>query len=348
MDARLHGPRRPSWEYLLLNDLDIPIRALDGVTGGSVEVSATTRLGGSARLTLDDRGQGIDWMRHRLQIRYNPGIRGVDPWPVGTYLFTSPSMTRHDDRITYQVDLLSKLAILDEDTVEDRYSLAAATPIIPTVVSLIESTGETRVAVTESEATLSGALMWEAGTPRLTIINDLLQAAGYWALWVDGAGQYRVEPYTAPGDRATVWEFAAGETAIHEPGWSREQDLSTVPNRAVIVGQGTDDTPPLVGVATNENPESPYSYQARGRWITRTETGVEAADQAVIDQLAQRRLVDAMSPVAKLSVSHAIVPLSPNDVVDFQSGAHQARATVQQMTLDLNFDGQCRAEWREL
>lgn len=141
--------------------------------------------------------------------------------------------------------------------------------------------------------------------------------------------------------------FEAGQYSIHQPGWQSEQDLSSVPNKFVVVGEGSDSTSALSAVATNENPESPYSVQARGRWITRTETGAEGS-QEVLDRLAQRRLIDAMSPVAKLAVTHAIVPLEPNQVIDFRATDHTAHATIQRMSYGLQFDGQCQAEWREL
>ncbi|MGW9021257.1 hypothetical protein ACWGOE_07235 [Leucobacter chromiiresistens] len=342
------GARRPRWRYMLLDATDVPLRAIDGVSGGSCEVAATTRLGGSASLTIDERGQEIDWMSHRVQIIYDPGIRGIDAWPIATMMFTSPKTKSTSTRPVHEVALLSKMAIIDEDSVAQRFSLAAGTPIIPTVVSLIQSTGETRIAVTDSDATLSNPMVWDAAESKLTIINDLLAAAGYWSLWCDGGGQYRVESYIAPADRAVAFTFEAGDVAIHASGWDREQDLSSVPNRYVVVGSGSDSAPALSAEAVNENPDSPFSIQNRGgRVITRSETGVEGSLQ-VLQALAERRLRDAMSPVAKLSVSHAIVPLNPNDVVDFRPRGHSARATIQRMSYGLTFDGQCSAEWREI
>lgn len=341
------GARSPRWRVYLLDGQDQRLQLLDGVTGGSVEVSATTRLGGSGSLSLDDRGQDVDWLKHRVQITYDPGIVGVEAWAVATMLLTSPRTTFMDGRRQFEVDLLSKMAVLDEDTTLDRYSLAPGKNIVQAVVELIKSTGETRIAVTESGATLSQAMTWDAGTPKLTIINDLLEAAGYWGLWCDGSGQYRIEPYRSPVQRPVSWEFQAGEAAIHKTGWQREQDLSTVPNRFVVVGQGSDESPAPVGVAENTNPESPYSYQARGRWITRTETGAEGTQQ-VLTQLAERRLLAAMSPVAKLTVEHAIVPLEPAARVRFIGDGYATDATIQKMSYQIAFDSQCSAEWREI
>lgn len=345
----LTGARRPRWRYELLDRDDVPLGALDGVSGGSVELVALSRLGGSGSLTLDDRGQDIDWMSHRVRVSYDPGVRGVKAWPIATMLFTSPTEIHEATGTRFEVELLPKLAVIDEDTVEGVFSLPAGAKIIPAVRSLIESTGETRIAVTDSDAVTKGQIVWEAGTPKLTIVNDLLEAAGYWSLWCDGDGQFRVEPYVAPGERAPSWVFEAGEASVHSADWSREQDLSSVPNRFVVVGQGDDKTPPLVGVALNEDPESPFSYQARGRWITASEEGAEVASQAAATQLAQRRLRDAMSPVGKVTAEHAILPLEPNQVVEFRpASAFARRLTIQRMSFEVGFDAQCSAEWREI
>ncbi|MCE0510840.1 hypothetical protein LVJ59_17465 [Microbacterium sp. KKR3/1] len=245
--------------------------------------------------------------------------------------------------------MLTKMNVVSEDTVEDRYSLPAGTEIIPAVVEVIESSGEVRIAVTESASVLPSALTWEAGTSKLTIINDLLQAAGYWSLWCDGSGLFRVEPYVDPASRPVSFEFKHGEASVHFPDWSSEQDNTSVPNRFIAVGQGDEDAPPLVGVATNEDPESQYSYQARGRWITAKDEGVEAESQSVIDQYAARRLRDAMTPVSRLTVTHAMLALNPNDLVAFiPEDGRRRLATVQRMTCSFSFDTDIQAEWREV
>lgn len=341
------GPRRPSWRFELLDRENQPIGELDGVTGGSLELAALSRLMINGSLALHDRGQEIDWLSHRFRASYDPGIPGVEAFAVATMLFASPLTHVRSGVRSWDVELLSTLAVLDEDTTDATYSLPAGAPIVQTVVSLIQSAGETQIAVTPSPAVTRSALVWEAGTPKLTVINDLLTAAGYWSLWVDGTGQFRIEPYVDPGERRPSWEFFQGETAIHTPDWDCEQDMGVVPNQFIVVGQGDDTKPALVGVARNENPDSPFSYQSRGRWITEKEDGAEIADQSAANLLAQRRLLDRMSPVAKLQVQHAIVPVNPNEVVAFRDSGHDVRATVQRMSFEFAWDSLCKADWRE-
>lgn len=342
----LHGNRSPRWTVWLLNRADEPVMALDGVTGGSVSLQGLTRLGGHGSLELDDRGQAIDWMAHRVQAVYDPGVSGVDPWPVATMLLSSPEERFTGTTRSYSVGLLPKTAVVDEDAFTSMFSLAKGANIVDAVVSVIRSTGEERIAVTPSAATLSNPQSWDAGVSKLTIVNELLEAAGYWSLWCDGSGQFRVEPYTDPGERALAYSFVEGAESIHSAEWVRDRDLASVPNRYVVVGQGSDDLPPLVGVAENMDAESPYSFQARGRWITRTEEGVEGADQSVFTQLAQRRLLAAMSPVEHVKVRHELVPVEPNDAVWFESGGYAGRLTVQNMTVGFGLDSWVESEWR--
>lgn len=337
----------PSWEHWLLNSSDEPVMRLDGVTGGSVTLQGLTRLGGHGTLALDERrGQDIDWLKQRVQHVYHDGEGGS--WAVATMLFTSPTEHYSEYVKSFEVSTLPKTQIIDEDSFEAEYSLAEGINIIDTVVGIIQSTGEARIAVTRSSATLANPQAWEAGESKLTIINDLLDAAGYWSLHVDGAGQFRVEPYVDPGDREAVHHFEQGEASVHFPDWTRSQDLSAVPNRYVCVGQGSDEEPPLVGVAENMDPDSPFSFQARGRWITRREDGVEASSQQVIDQLAQRRLLAAMSPVEHVKATHKMLDLAPNDAIRFTDSGYSRKLTIQNMTIPFTFDAHILAEWRRI
>jgi hypothetical protein len=102
------------------------------------------------------------------------------------------------------------------------------------------------------------------------------------------------------------------------PDWTRDRDIYSIPNRYVVIGQGSGDTEALVSEATNTDPSSPYSFNARGRWITKVETGVEAATQADLDAIAVNRLSSATSITMSISVKHMFLPdLLVNSVVRF-------------------------------
>lgn len=334
------------WTFELLDSEDRPIGELDGVGGGNAEIVAQAPLGGAGRMVIDGQ-QNIDWASNRVRAWYH---QDETQWPVGTYLFASPTEQHSDLGVTtFDVGLLTKMNVPAEDKVATRFSVAAGSAIIPTAVNVLTSTGETRIAVTASSAVLTSALTWPAGTSKLEIINDLLQAAGYWSLWCDGWGQFRIEPYVDPKNRGVAYKFEHGPRSLHFADWSREQNMADVPNRFLAIGRGDDENPPLIGIAKNDNPASPFSYQARGRWITATEEGVEAESQQVIDQYAARKLLDGMDPVARMRISHAMLNLNPNDLVEFIAEDGVTRlATVQRMAMTFTPFTDIDAEWRQV
>lgn len=304
---------------------------LTHIEGGRVEFSAGTRLRGQGNMRLRDTG--INWLTDRIKLTYE--MADGESIPLGVWLPTAPTVTRTGNGESLEVDLLTPLVVLDEDCVSRPYSVGEGTIVTSAVTALITSTGETRVQATHSQARTSSTLTWDAGTPKLTIINELLQSINYWALFVDGLGFFRVEPYYPPAARSPVREFTDGETSIRLPEMRREQDVTGVPNKVVLVGQAEGDKPALTSEATNTSDDSPFSYQSRGRWVTYVETGVEATDQQVLDQLARRKLIERSTPSATIEITHLPVPLAPNDVVELNYDGTLRRAVVTKWALDL-------------
>lgn len=319
------------WEVELLDEQDRVLRTLGRMVDGSFELAPFERLGGAANLILHEE---LEWLRHRVRFVYHPGVPGVDPWPVGTYLFEAP--VRHVDRygiVKYEAPLLTKLVVPDEDCLDDYLTVKAGDNLVDAAVTLLESTGETAISVTRSSLTARTAMTFEPGTSKLTVINDILTSAGYFSLQVDGMGVFQVVPYVAPEDRAPVWEFVGDEYDVMVPEYRFDQDIVGIPNKAIVVSPGDDEKPGLVGVAKNEDPDSEYSFVGRGgRCVTRTYEA-DAATQTVVTDLAKRRLADAMSPVAHWEVTHAIIPIRGHDVVVLADRGQAVRVSLQRYSV---------------
>lgn len=326
--------RQAAYVVTLVDEQDRAIMPLPGVTGGEVVLSATALLRGSGSLDLVDRDQPIDWSRHRVRIEYV--LASGSRWGLGVWLLAAPSETYAAASRSWRVDLLPKTAILDADALPASYSVAKGTNLVASARAVIAGVGEgERVIATPTDKTAPATMVWPPGTSRLRIVNDLLEAAGYWGVWCDTDGFFRLEPYVEPAHRAPAWTFSAGATAIHLPDFSREHDLASIPNRVVCVGQSEADKPALVGVATNERPDHPLSYQARGRWVTVTEEGVEATTQAELEAIARRKLLALMAAKATLEIEHLPIPLAPNQVVEYVTAGVAVRASVRELRYSL-------------
>lgn len=336
----------------LLTRSDVPIGYLDGVTSASVTLNTNAELKASGSLSVDDVGQlvagePIDW----LNVRIRPWsiIEGV--WvPLGVYIPAVEGEDWDDGRRQWPVPLQGKLLALAEERWPDTYTCPAGTLVVSLVLQLIQEAGERQVTYTDSAERLRSPMSWDPATTKLRIINDLLDAIGYWSLWVDRWGAFRVEPYAVPTRRPVVYRFERGETAIHYPQWSRSQALAGVPNRVTAVSQEDGETAAMVETVTNEDPTSRFSYQARGyRWIDAEPlTGVEASSREVLRGHAERALAAASAPSATLEVGHDLIDgLWFNDVVEFSDSGHEARAVVETMDIDLP-RGTVSARWREV
>jgi len=332
--------RVESWRVDLLDAANVPVGVLDGVKGARVEHNSNRVIHGGGTLDVDDLGQVTDWLDLRVRLWWQ--VDGVQPWPLGTFLCSAPREQHTATGRAWSIDLLDLLTVLDGDGVDGAYAVPAGAVVTDAVRTVILASGETAVAITDSAETLTAGMVWEPGTSRLRICNDLLAAINFFALHTDLLGRFVAAPYVAPGDRATVRDLTGEAIVVEE--WTRDQDLASVPNRVVLVGRGAGDTEALVGVAENTDPTDRLSIPSRGRVLTHTETGVEASSQAVIDALAVRKLADLSAPAATRVIEHAPVPVGLHDVV-----AHEGmRGAIQSWSLDLTVGADMRTNLREV
>lgn len=343
-------PRVETWGVSVLTGQDTTAGDLDGVGGFQVDHNIHRVIPGTGTLTLDDVGQDLDWLTVQVQPWWQVTAAGqVVSWPLGVFLCSAPRETWGPTGRSWQVRLMDRMAILDTDHTTATLAVPAGTVVTDAVRAQLTAAGVGHLGqVTDSDQTLASAMVWEPGTPRRRVINDLLAAINYFAMRADGDGHLVAAPYTPPGARPVAYDFTPGPDAIHDPAFTRDQDLAAVPNRVVLVGTGSGDTEALVGVAENTDPASRFSIPARGRTITHRQTGVEATSQSVIDAIAARRLTDLSQVAATQDVTHAAVPLDLNDVIARTWPTGTARAVVQSWALTAGAGAQMATSLREV
>lgn len=332
----ISGPRVESAWLELLDEHGNPVGPIDGVLSWQVEQDANADIRGGLSAVIEERGQGIDWMRARF--RPWKRVNGVT-WSLGVYVPApdSPLERHRSGGMGWDLTALDRTSILSGQGIGETYAVAPGDVITEKVSALIAATGEGNVSITPSALTARSLMVWHPSseTTVLRIVNDLLLSIGYSALYADGTGQLRGEPYRAPGERAVAMDFVAGETAQHSPDWDRSTTATGVPNRAIGSTPDGMDAPALTATITNEDPTSPYSYQARGnRWIDRTYSNVEAQDQATLEAILARYLSEASRPSASLEIQYRALPLPVHSLVRFAPSNGEPRlATVQKWSL---------------
>lgn len=294
------------------------ITRLEGVRGATLQQVANATLKRGGRASIIDIGQEIDWLTARIKASYE--IEGYGSWGLGVYLPSVPADSWSGGVRRWDVELLDVATVLAEATFENGYSLDAGDNVANAIRAIATSAGETAVAVTDSDKTLATARVWEPGTSYLTVINELCDAIGYFALASDGDGRLVVSPYVRPADRPISWQFVDGQNCIYRPEFTVTQDLYKVPNHQMARTRGTSDDPGLVVNVFNDDPDSPFSRARRGRTISAEVLEVDAADEEALTTLARRRLLELTEPTSTVVIDALPVPLDVNAAVWFRSG----------------------------
>lgn len=306
---------------------------LDGVQpGGTVKEVSNQSVHGSGSLSVLDMGQDIDWLN--VLLRPVKTITALDggstEHPLGVFAPALPTDTWADDGRSWDIDLTDKLGFLDTAIPTD--SGSSVTPVtfgvaegenaIDVVRSLIENAGGTTQAIGPGSESMAGALSWDVGTSTLKIINDILQSAGYFSLWCDRQGQYRVTQYVQPADRVPVYRgrtpFTDDVSSMMSPEWQRSQDIYDIPNCVLAVSQGDGDNAAMTSTAINDDPYSPFGITNRGRQIWRTYDGRDATSQASLDSQALMLLSQASSKASTYEITHDFLPdVAMNQAIEF-------------------------------
>lgn len=341
VDDVLYGDRITTYRWEVLahsNGIDQLVGVLDGVSKGSLKWIQNAAVKGSGKAEVVDLDEASPGMMRigQLQlesVRLRPVqiIEGLPENPLGVYLVSNADEEWEDTGRVYALELLDRCTVLAQDAVDQSYSVPAGALIFQTIKAIIASAGE-YVAINDSSTlATSNGMVWEAGTSKLKIINDLLDVAGYNSLWMDGYGNFQMTPWVLPANRSLVYdvlglprELRDGAKSIYQPGWKRERDTFKVPNKVICVQAASgDDAAALVGQWTNEDASSPFSYPARGRWITETIDGVdcpegtEAEIIAFLQNRARATLVAMSAVQAQAKLSHLPIPVRVGDVLRF-------------------------------
>lgn len=325
----------------LLDRQDNPLRNLDGVTGGTITWRANSSIKGTGSIQVVDVGEDNNWLSNRVKPYVTISQGGVEQeYPLGVYLCATPTEKWSGGIRQWDIELTDKLATLDQDAVLGSFSVNKTELLEDVIKDLIQSVGQTVISLGLGGTHLASDTVWEPNTPKLKIVNDLLAAAGYFSLNVDNEGRFRAEPYVEPAKRPVELQEDAPfnfASRVLQDEFSIDTNAYDIPNRYVAVSTSTSDLPAWTAVATNEDPTSPFSFQARGRWITHVETDVEVSEPAVLETRAKQGLAQMTQTNLRLEVRHPYLPgLRENDIVEFVGADLSTKCAVS--SLKVTFD----------
>lgn len=369
----LYNDRITSYRWEVLehsNGIDQLVGTLDGVSDGTLSWTQNAAVKGSGKAEVVDLDLARDgYMRiaqlklESVRLRPVQVIQGLPENPLGVYLVSAAVEEWEDTGRVWSLKLLDKCTVPEQDKVDQSYAVPAGALILQTIKTILASAGEFISVPGSSTLATSSNMVWEAGTSKLKIINELLDAGGYNALWMDGQGNFQATPRVLPADRPINYEFLGiprelrdGDTGIYSPDWNRERDSFDVPNKVIAVEAADGDAPALIGQWTNEDPNSPYSYISRGRWITHTLDSVEVADGndfqkiTALNNRARATLVQMSAVQAQAKVEHLPIPVRVGDVLRFAhtKAGVDARHFITSLSLETSPLGMMKSTLQEV
>ncbi len=308
------------------------------VSGGSISRNQDSQVKESA--TVDVVGlRPIGSALVRVYLDASQG-GSVHSECLGTFVPSAPSTTFDgiSDRST--LNLSGRLSELSGDAYAAPLSLPRGTAVLPTVASMLAESGFEVVQLDESASVLSSDRTYglgdgEESDSKLSIVNDLLDYAGFSSLSTDAYGRAVLTRSRDVSERDTALVMAEGRGARFLREVEEEMDESDVKNavRAVFEDQGRT----VVGVAEDRDPASRWSIPARGYRSVTTYRFTGAATQAEADERAERLLRTQQSVVHKVRLRHTYQPLGMGEVVDFSypSAGISGRFAVRTMDIEL-------------
>ena len=228
-------------------------------------------------------------------------------FPLGIFLLSTPTKQEINGVIYRDVEAYDGLIVLQEDKAMERITAPVGVKYTDFITDMLLQTGIKKWNIEPSDKVIKTALEWPIGTSYLRIVNDLLAALNYTPIWTDENGYYISSPYRSPQEAPIDFSYIADELSVIYNGMTEELDLFNVPNRWLMV-LNDPEREPLSSTYENDNPESPTSHQARGRWIVDFREVTDIADQEALDSYTQRIAFEASQVYGKVAFETATMP----------------------------------------
>jgi len=318
----------------------------DDLVGGTVSRANYADVHGTCNLQIT---RELVWGKDRVRpymVLSNSDESITARFNMGVYLCTSPDTPRAYDPITYDVAGYDLMYLLSSTGPGDTWVAASGTTYLSSVQAVLSAAG-TQVPLyldgTLGSTTIPSTMVWALIDPAptwLSIINDLLAAINYRALWADQDGNYRSGPYLAPSSRAVEWTFDTSNA--HTNLISEDRVASTdawgVPNwwRFVRTNMATK---PVEGAGlytvTNQS-SGRTSIDYIGRTIRKV-VYLDAADQTSLVARGDRIVAEDKQVAQRYEVKVDPLPIAGHfDVVQFKDAGASDKCVVTNWEIPLD------------
>lgn len=340
--------RRRSWET------GEELEQYDQIESASFDKSMFDSLKTSGRIAYDEYAPDeVDLLTAYYELTDEHGEHVLEP--VATVLLEaeSPEFRSLANGTTAQSGTLkaySVLKVLSDMKCRKTVVIPAGTNAIARAVEIIEGAG-LRTNAPSSDYVTKNDKPFEETDSWLTVVNWLLDAAGFASAYDDAYGVVQVTKYIEPTERPLVWVFRNDEESTMGFGVVEENDWRSIPN--VYTVTYSSDTETLSATARNVDPNSRASLPSRG-WREKGESEtIDEIDGDTVEErlenlmaLAVSRVKSKSSEINKAKYSSFYVPVNINDAVGVEYSDKVWRGCVTDMGITANPAGDTEIEIR--
>jgi hypothetical protein len=338
-------------ELLTLNLSFIEDISVD-VTGGRVSRNMNRSPHGQLQLGLS---RELDWgnvvVRPWMKIR-DTVAGGEAQWYTGAYVLTVPEQPEGEDVPLFDVAGDDRTYLLDRPVAAD-HSAAAGVTYRQALLDAFAGAGLAGVRIdgAAADSTLPTARSWplvgKSSDPDQTntpvtwrrVVNDLLEAINFRAVWADDSGLFRCEAYRDPASRPSEFTFDGADEFLTIVGEKRArvQDVRKAPNRWVFRWSNAPDGTVTTTYQVTLPDEHPLSALNRGLdWPVVYD--YEAASYAKLVELGDRRVAYDLRVTSSLKVHTGPFPCAGHadvfDFIDAEHGLRKVQAALWSFSLD--------------
>lgn len=292
-------------------------------TIGSAKISTTTNFGEQyIRAYLIANQDGIDYRR-----------------VMGTFLVLTPEDNFDGKISSWDLDAYSPLIELSEKYPPLGFCVPMGSNIMSTVSQLCADNMRAPVVKTEyCPDVLAMDFVADSKETWLDFLIALASQANY-KIMLNEMGEVLFIPIQPTGSLRPTAIFTNNNSSILLPTIRQTRDLYSIPNKVEVVLSNSNGF--YSSVVVNDNPNSPTSVQARGRYIELRETSPNISGsptQAQIDQYAEQLLKEVSTLEYTVTYSHGFCDTGIGEGVMLnypEAGLNNIKAKVINQSIEL-------------
>lgn len=252
--------------------------------------------------------------------------------PLFTGLASSPDITYNGQIPNSKVQCYSVLSPADKIYLPLGWYAQAGSNGATLIKDLLMDVTPAPIIIDGSSSAITSNIVAENDETNLSMVDKILDAIN-WRLIIDGDGTVHITPL-ADGYSAT---FDYMESDVIELNVTVTNNWSEIPNVFRAVGAG------IASIAKDEDPDSPFSIENRGREIWAQETNCTLSEDEKISDYASRKLKEAQRVSKTVDYTRRFMPdVHITDYVwlNYPAQGITGPFVVKSQTLNLGYGGQ--------